>query len=348
MYLTSWSAGLKKRVEYVCELARRTGINSVVIDVKDYSGYLAYRMAVPEAQKYGAVRVAIRDIDWVVNRFHQDNIYTIARITVFQDPVLAAARPELAVHRKSLLHGGAPASKATLWLDRKGLAWIDPAARPAWEYIVRVARDARAHGFDELNFDYIRFPSDGNLKDMVFPMWDGKAPKPAVIRSFFKYLRRELADVTISADLFGLATVNDDDLGIGQVIEDAYANFDAVCPMVYPSHFARGFRGYPNPAEHPYEVIKYSMTRAVERLRQLRTPKTDGAADGAPVRAGKLRPWIQDFHLGARYDAGRVRAEIRAAQEALGDDYAGYLVWAPSNVYTAEALKDEDGATGAP
>lgn len=350
VYLTSWSAGLKRRIDYIIDLAKRTDVNAVVIDIKDYSGYLAYRMSFPEAQKYGAVRVAIRDIDNVVNRLHAANIYAIARITCFQDPILARARPDLAVHRKSLMkEGGRGSSASTLWLDRKGLAWLDPAAKPAWDYMVQVARDALKHGFDELNFDYIRFPSDGDLKDMQFPVWDGKTAKAVVIRNYFQYLRRQVSDVPISADVFGLATVNEDDLGIGQVIESAYSSFDAVCPMVYPSHYAHGFDGFQNPAEHPYEVVKYSLDKAISRLRALANPAADGSGPATeprssgsvpadppkPVHVGKLRPWLQEFNLGGKYDAERVGAQIRAVREALGDDYAGYLIWSPSNVYPA-------------
>lgn len=355
VYLTSWSAGLKRRIDYVEELAREVGVNAVVIDIKDYSGNLAYRIAVPEVQKYGAVHVKIRDIDGLIRRLHAAGIYAIARITVFQDPVLAAARPELAVHRKSLLAAGAKPSKETLWLDHKGLAWIDPAAKPAWEYTAAIGRDALSHGFDELNFDYVRFPSDGNMRDMHFPISGDQASKPAVLREFFAYLRRSFEGTPISADLFGLATVNSDDLGIGQVIEDAYRNFDYVCPMVYPSHYAPGFRGFKRPAEHPYEVVRYSMDKAVARLRSLTAlpADTDGqthvpagavkppAAGAKPIRVGKLRPWLQDFDLGGRYDAARVRAQIRATEEALGADYAGYLMWSPSNVYTAGAFTEE-------
>ncbi|HWR52731.1 MAG TPA: putative glycoside hydrolase [Bryobacteraceae bacterium] len=342
VYLTTWSMGLKRRIDYVIDLSKRTGVNAVVIDIKDYSGYVAYRTGVPEAQKYGAVRATVRDIDSVINRLHGANIYVIARITVFQDPILARVRPELAVHRASLVKAESGLSEKTIWLDHKGLAWIDPASRPAWDYNIAIARDTLKHGFDEVNFDYIRFPSDGNMRDMHYPVWNGKTPKAAVIRDFFAYLRAKMSDTPISADLFGLATVNSDDLGIGQVIESAYANFDYVCPMVYPSHYAKGFRGFPKPAEHPYEVVKYSMEKAVARLRALQrpAPTAGGAAQAPTPRLAKLRPWLQDFDVGAIYDAGRVRAQIGATEAALGSDYAGYLMWAPSNVYTEAALEE--------
>jgi hypothetical protein len=161
--------GLKSRIDYVIELARRTGVNAVVIDVKDYSGYIAYRTAVPDAQKYGAIRPTVRDLDSVIKRLHEANIYVIARVTVFQDPILARARPELAVHRASLVKAQGGMTKETIWLDHKGLAWMDPASRRAWDYNIAIARDTLQHGFDEVNFDYIRFPSDGNMRDMQYP-----------------------------------------------------------------------------------------------------------------------------------------------------------------------------------
>jgi hypothetical protein len=344
VYFTGWSAGLNTRVDYLVRLAQTTDINAVVIDIKDYSGFVSYRSGVPEVRQYGAERRMIRDIDGLVERLHREGIYAIARITVFQDPVLAQARPDLAVHRKSLLAGEAKPSAATLWLDRKKLAWIDPASKEAWRYVAGIAKDARAHGFDELNFDYVRFPSDGNLKDMQYPSWDGQTPKRVVINRFFSYLRSQLPGVPVSADLFGLATINEDDLGIGQVIEDGYRSFAYVCPMIYPSHFAPGFLGYRNPAAHPYEVVGYAMRKAAERLDELERSATPSGAQApvSPKLNVKLRPWLQDFNLGAKYDAAMVSAQIRAVREALGKRYAGYLLWAPSNVYTADALRRAD------
>ena len=335
IYFTGWSAGLKARVAYAIDLTKTTEINSVIFDVKDYSGNISYRTGVPEAKQYGAVRVMVRDVDGFIGRLHSEGIYVIARITCFQDPVLAEARPDLAVHRVSKLpqDRSAPLTRDSVWRDHKGLAWVNPASRPAWNYLVAVARDVLARGADEVNFDYIRFPSDGDLADMYFPGWDPKTPKHEVIRSFFHHLRKELPGVPISADLFGLAAVNEGDLGIGQVIEDAYGSFDFVCPMVYPSHFARKFLGFPNPAAKPYEVVNYSIREAGDRLRAFSKPSPDSVKTAA-----KLRPWIQDFDMGAKYDAAAVRAQITAIQDALGDAYAGYMVWAPSNVYTRQGL----------
>ena len=323
VYFTGRSAGTESRVDYLIQLASSTEINGVVIDIKDFSGHVLYDAGLSKPKEYGAIKPAIPDISSLVAKLHKNGIYAIARITVFQDPVLAAARPDLAVSDGS-----------GLWMDNKGLAWIDPAAKEAWDYNIAIAKDALARGFDEINFDYVRFPSDGNLKNMEFPFWNGKTPRRVVMGEFFRYAREELPGARISVDFFGLSTSNSYDLGIGQVIEDAYEHFDFVSPMVYPSHYSAGFLGYANPAEHPYEVVKRSMEDARARLESYKRLRGFPAGRGA-----KLRPWLQDFSLKTDYTAEMVKSQIRAVREAAGDDFAGFMLWNPSNIYTKEALE---------
>lgn len=294
-------------IDYVIGLAREKKINAVVIDIKDWSGVISYKARIP-------------DMKGLVERFHKEGVYLMARISVFQDPIFAAARPDLAVHKIS--------DETSLWNDYKGLAWIDPAAKEAWDYTVAIAKSSQEVGFDELNFDYVRFPSDGDLKDMAFPVWDGVPPKSEVLKTFFAYLREQLPGATLSVDLFGLSTV-DGDMGVGQTIENAYVYFDFVSPMVYPSHYAPGFLGYENPADHPYEVVRYSMEQALEKLHRLQKLTS--------VKA-KLRPWLQDFSLGAVYDEKMVKAQIAATKDALGEEYSGFVLWSSDNLYTKEAL----------
>ena len=331
LYLSFWSTTVPDRVDGVIELARNGSVNAVVIDVKDATGRVGFDTSVPEAIAYQARHRIIPDLGALVGRLQHAGLYVIARIVVFTDPKLAGARPELAVHSKSKLSGEElRLSGATLWLDNRKLAWLDPAAIEVWDYNVAIAKDVLRSGVDELNFDYIRFPSDGELNDMYFPVWSGKLPRRQVIRSFFAYLRQKLPDARLSADLFGLATVNRDDLGVGQVIEDAYLYFDYVCPMVYPSHYAVGFKGFKNPAQHPYEVVNYSLKKARERLLAFKSGRTSQT---------RLRPWLQDFDLGAAYDAAMVKKQIQGVEEALGKDYGGFLLWSPTNVYSTAALR---------
>ena len=344
LYATSWSAGTEPRIAALIKLIKETELNAIIIDVKDFSGHVLYDIDNADVVKYGAKEVRIPRLNTLLKRLHDEGIYAIARITVFQDPVLAKARPELAIHDKRT--GGT-------WYDNKKLAWIDPAAKEAWDYNIAIAKDAGARGFDELNFDYIRFASDGDLSAMQFPVFQATSTlKRTTIKNFFAYLREGLTDEVISADLFGLTTVNPDDLGIGQTLEDAYQYFDVVAPMTYPSHYASGFLGYKNPGAYPYEVMKYSVENAVRRLLALEKTK--------PVRA-KLRPWVQDFDLGADYDAVKVRAEIQAISDAYEcppvpasststptcskeermEKNGGWMIWSPSNVYTRGALLPE-------
>lgn len=344
IYLTSWSAGNERRITDTLELAKEGRLNAVVLDVKDYSGYVAYGSQLPAVLRYRAKEVRIGRLNALIRRLHDAGIYVIARITVFQDPILAAARPDIAVHSRKRLtdqRGSMPMvdadlrgtlTSATLWKDRKGLAWVDPASREAWDYTVDIAKEVASRGVDELNFDYIRFPSDGNLSDMMFPIWEGKGSRREVIKNFFAYLRQSLPEAKVSADVFGMTLIAADDMGIGQMIEDAYAYFDYVCPMVYPSHFAAGFAGYKNPAAHPYAVIKYSMEAAVRRL----TTSFSSSSVVGRLSSVKLRPWLQAFDLGARYDNAMIQAQIRGTYDAATSTpevINGYLLWNPENRY---------------
>ena len=337
VYLTSWSAGRKSKIDYVINLAKTAGVNAVVIDIKDYSGYVFYDSKLPAVIEYGAKKRRIPDINSLINELHKENIYVIARIVVFQDPVLAQNRHDLAIYQKdaiSLFLSRFLAS-VSLWLDNLKLAWVDAASEEVWDYNINIAKEVSEMGFDEINFDYIRFPSDGNFKEINYPIWDGKTPRHLVIKNFFKKVRESLPQVKLSVDLFGLSTISYDDLGVGQIIEDAFEYFDYVCPMVYPSHYASGFLGYKNPAEYPYEVVKYSMEMANKRLNAY---KQNFETEDKKINV-KIRPWLQDFNLGAVYNSKMVESEIRAVSETLNKEFCGFMLWNSSNFYTNEALK---------
>ncbi|MCK5332252.1 putative glycoside hydrolase [Candidatus Parcubacteria bacterium] len=326
LYVTAWSTTLPKRIDGFMDLIKKEKLNAVIIDIKDYSGYIAYDTENEDVLKYQARKVIISDLDNLIQKFHDNNIYVIARITVFQDPMLASARPDLAIKNKTT---------GRLWKDNSGLAWIDPASIEARDYIVEIAKDASARGFDEINFDYIRFPSDGRLSQMSFPFYDSKIQtKREAMQEVFEHFRENLPDMIISVDLFGLATVNKDDLGIGQTIEDAFLNFDYISPMVYPSHYASGFIGYQNPAQYPYEVVKYSIKHATDRLEKFRIAQEENFEEQKKPLA-KIRPWLQAFDIGAVYGPKMVRAQIDASNEAGG---VGWILWNASNRYSSRVV----------
>ncbi|MEK6897594.1 MAG: putative glycoside hydrolase, partial [Nanoarchaeota archaeon] len=323
VYVTGWSAKNKSYLNYLSNLFETTEINAVVIDIKDYSGIISYPSM-------------ISNINVLVRFFHEQNVYVIGRISVFEDPAFSKARPELAIFDKTK---SAPASPPVLWYDNHKLSWLDPSSKEVWDYNISIAKDVLSRGFDEINFDYIRFPSDGKTQNMGFPFWDQKTARRVILKNFFKYLRQELPDTKLSADLFGQATVNSDDLGIGQIIEDSLEYFDYVSPMVYPSHSAPGFIGYKNPAEYPYEVIRYSLDKALSRLENY-----SSSTNFEVGLKSKLRPWLQDFDLGATYGPEMVRKEIQAVEDSLNSAssshaFAGWLLWDPGNVYTTETLQ---------
>lgn len=327
IYATSWSAGSEKKLKYLIGLIKETELNAIVIDIKDYSGYVAYNTDLDLPKKYNAIDPRIPKLNQLVKRFHDEGIYVIGRISVFQDQRLALARPDLALYSSST---------GESWKDYKGLMWMDTAATEVWAYNLDIAKEILARGVDEANFDYVRFASDGNMNDIKHPVWDEKTLKTKIVRQFLEYLHERIPDGKISGDLFGLVTVNKDGLGIGQHLEFALPNLDAIAPMTYPSHYFTGFIGFENPADHPYEVIKYSMDTAVKRIEEFKV-----YASTTPIQA-KLRPWFQDFDLGADYDAAKVRAQIQAWDDSVAghpEMDGGWMLWNPSNVYTKEALQ---------
>ncbi len=335
IYATGWTAGSAKGLSQLIDLIKKTELNAIVIDIKDYSGELSYPTDIEAVEKYGkGLEIKISKPNAMIKKLHGEGIYVIARETIFQDPILAKARLDLAL---------TSSSTGKQWKDPKGVTYVDPAGKETWDYNLLIAKDALARGFDEVNFDYIRFPSDGNLSDIKYPFWDGKTLKRYVIRDFFKYVRQSLPDAKISADLFGLTTVNYGDVGIGQNIEDAFNYFNAIAPMVYPSHYNKGFNGHQNPALYPYDVVYTSILEANKRLEQYKLKAENSTStEKYLVKKPQLRPWLQAFNLGATYDAAKVRAQINAAYNAATGTPMGWMLWDPSNVYIKAALNSKN------
>lgn len=320
LYMTSWVGGTEKLRAPLIDLIEKTELNSIVIDIKDYTGKISFAVENPTLKAFNSSENRILDIKEFIGRLHSKGIYVIGRISSFQDSYLVHTHPEYAV--KS-------ASTGAVWKDFKGVSWLDVGAKPVWDYLVAIGNEAYADGFDELNFDYIRFPSDGNMKDIMYPFSEGKV-KSVALAEFFAYLDTSFRPrgIPISADLFGMTTSNKDDLGIGQLLEPALEHFDFVAPMVYPSHYPPGFMGFAKPAEKPYEVITYAMQKGIDRA---------NIATTSPL---KLRPWLQDFSIGTTdYTPEMVRAQKKATYDV---GLTSWMMWNAANHYTASAL---DSAT---
>ncbi len=362
IYMTSCVVGTRDFRERLVALVEETEINSIIIDIKDYSGTISFPPKDTAWQPaWEAAKCGTADMKEFIATLHEKGVFVIGRITVFQDPLYAPLHPELAVKK---------ADGVTVWRDNKGLSFIDVGARPYWDHVVSLSRDAYNIGFDELNFDYVRYPSDGPMTDIAFTQskhYEGDVDKQANLEEFFKYLNNKLDDESLfaevrhentgrasstpwtSADLFGMTTTNYDDLSIGQVQDRAAPYFDFIVPMVYPSHYPKNVFGYGNPNDYPYEIVYHAMKTGVDRMKATTTPmmgfqhtrigtSTPAVYEKPAFGPEKLRTWIQDFDYGGDYDADDVRAQITASEDA---GVMSYMIWAPSNIYTRGALNAE-------
>jgi len=321
LYMTSCVAGTPSWRESLKQLIENTELNAVVIDIKDYTGTISFA-----SQNTGRGCI-VADLKEFVAELHASNIYVIGRISVFQDLSYSQLHPELAVMSKST--GG-------VWKDHKGISFIDVGAKSYWDYIVDISRQAYELGFDELNYDYVRYPSDGNMEDVQYVWMTASSTKAQMLEDFFSYLQEKVksSGAKMSVDLFGMTTTVTTDMGIGQILEKALPYFDYVAPMVYPSHYPPNWNGFSNPAAHPYEVIQIAMTMGKAREEALNI--SQGLATSTP---SKLRPWLQDFNLGATYGPDKIQAQIKATYDS---GLTSWMLWSAANKYTAEALLTEN------
>jgi hypothetical protein len=302
------------------DVAKRTEVNALVIDVKDDRGFVLYRSTVPLAREIGAdttMPMSYRRVRAVLDTMRTYGIYPIARIVVAKDPLLAEHKLAWAIERRS--------DPTHPWLDKNGKPWLDPHQRGVWQYAADLAKEAVNLGFSEVQFDYVRFPDEKRLvREAVFPLANGRV-RAQVIREQLGYLRGELrtTNVPMTIDVFGLTATDTTDMGIGQRWEMFVDQADAVLPMVYPSHFAPGTYKLANPNAAPYATVDHALADAVRRSR--------GVANAA-----KLIPWYQDFTLGPpRYGVPQVQAQIRAGYK---HGVRSWMLWNPGSRYTVEAL----------
>lgn len=315
IYLTAPSAANPVKFGQLLALVERTNLNAMVIDVKGDEGQITFPVSHPLSVEVGAVQPEVKDISAFMKILKEKRVYTIARIVTFKDGMVPPQRPELAVAHQA---GG-------VWRDFNGMPWLNPYNSKAWDYVIEIAKAAALAGFDEIQFDYVRFPTDGNLSALRYPGKDNRT-RERVIADFLAQARKELRPyrVWISADVFGLVTSTADDMGIGQRLEEISEAVDYLSPMLYPSHYEKGNLGLPNPNAMPYETVHRSMLDA-----KARWEKAD------QTRKVIMRPWLQDFSWGHPYGPNEVRAQIQATYDA---GFSEWLLWNAANVYTEAAL----------
>jgi hypothetical protein len=319
LYVNSWAFSGSRLWDLV-RLVDSSDVNALVVDVKDDTGCLLYHSRVVTAREIGADRCArTNDVEARLDTLHAHNVYTIARIVVAKDPLLAERKPAWSVRD---VHGG-------LWRDRIGSAWVDAYNDSVWVYAGELAREAVGLGFAEVQFDYVRLPDEprARMVNAIFAARrNGESGRDAVRRQvrLLTSMVKPLG-VPVTFDVFGLtASVTTGDLGIGQVWEDFVDVADVILPMVYPSHYTRGAFGFRTPNAHPYSVVRFALADALSR---------SGATNAA-----QIRPYLQAFTLGRRrprYTPAEIQAQIRAAQDA---GIESWVLWNPRSVYLRAAL----------
>jgi len=317
LYLTNYGIGDRSLRGNALKLINETELNALVIDVKGDRGGITYKSEIPLAAEIGAQKlVIVKDIKGLLATLKGRGIYTIARIVVFKDNLLGAARPDLAIKTVN----------GQLWRDREGLIWMDASKKEVWDYNIDIAEEAARNGFDEIQFDYVRFPDQKGPK---FDMENTETNRVSAISGFLQEARKRLVpyNVFLAADVFGYVAWNLNDTYIGQRLDSIAASVDYLALMLYPSGFQFGIPGYTNPVAHPYEIISRTLERARQR-------------SGIP--AVRFRPWLQGFRDYAfdrrNFFGPEIRTQINAA-EAFGS--GGWMLWNPRNAYLSQGLNEK-------
>lgn len=332
LYLTGWTVGSTAKVNHYIELANTTEINAYVIDIKDDDGLVGYESQVPKVKENGAWLKKYNPIS-ALKAFHDNDVHIIGRLVAFKDPVYSIKRPDLAIKSTN---GG-------LWKDNKKLSWLNPYNKEVWEYLVSIAKEAVELGFDEIQFDYVRFPTDGKKKEMDFSGIEKE--KYEAINEFLAYAAAEMPGTPISADVYGIIFESPADTeGIGQYLEKVGENIDYISPMVYPSHYAYGQIvnkvRFDAPDLEPYGVVYNTLAKGKERLSKVSNYKAT------------VRPYLQDFNapwlkpkngkkMYQEYGAVQVKEQIKAVYDA---GYEEWIFWDPNNTYHEEAFLLKEAA----
>jgi len=316
LYVSFWAAGSKKYMRQILELARTTEINTVIIDVKNAYGDLSYKTDVKLAKQVGAHKSrTIVDIDKFIKNLKDEGLYTIARIAVFKDDRLAKSFDQYAL--KTI--------DGKVWRSREKLAWVDPFEKKVHEYVADIALDAASHGFDEINFDYVRFPVKS---DLLYSNISNKQNRIKAISSFLDTANNRLRSYNVytSVDTYGYACWNKGDTNIGHTIQSLSKHADYIAPMLYPSGFGAGILGYNNPTDHNFEIINKSIKAGLKR---------------ADVSPNRFRPWLQSFKDygfdGKFFRSKEVSQQIKGAEQA---SCSGWMLWNPSSRFSSKGLQD--------
>ncbi|MBM7557159.1 putative glycoside hydrolase [Halanaerobacter jeridensis] len=313
IYINFWTLSHPKKRKRIIKAINESSLNSIVIDLKDINGYTPFASAPLKEFSYN---LNSQELKTLISNWQKQGIYVIGRIAVFKDGALALQNSNYAL--KYIIDAG---EKFSIIDSTK---WTNPYSEEVWNYNINIAQEMAGLGLDEIQFDYIRFPTLSNNSKLVFRA-DPRLSRVEAIVSFLKKAKQDLDryNIIISADLFGLTTTANDDLGIGQDIKKIAKEVDYISPMLYPSHYSEGIYGIKDPAANPYQIIYNSLTDAQEKL-------------GANTK--KIRPWLQDFSIYHIYSQKEIKAQIKAVEDK---NISSWLLWNPKCIYTIEALMPE-------
>jgi hypothetical protein len=315
IYATAGATGDPERFTGLLDMIDRTELNAVVVDIKDSAGLVFHDTSVEMAHEIGAVS-PVYDAAEVLRQTEERGIYSIARIVIFEDPMLAAARPELGIQDSQ--EGG-------VWTTFGGIPWVNPYNEEVWNYNIELMKEAVELGFDEIQLDYMRFPSDGPLNRADYGQESTEETRDQAISQFLQAAYAEIAPTPayLTGDIFGMTLWDPGEGGIGQSLVTVTEHLDYVLPMIYPSHFYEGAMGFDVPNDHPYEVIFQSLEHGAAFLPERLKPK--------------IRPWLQDFSYGGGIEYGdeEVREQIRATED-FGS--SGWILWNAASSYHEGAL----------
>ncbi|MBQ5599701.1 MAG: putative glycoside hydrolase, partial [Lachnospiraceae bacterium] len=302
-----------------------TEINTVVIDLENDEGRITCSIDSPIITEIGACKTYVQDIEALIKTLKERGLYVIARVVAFRDPYLAEKKPEWSLHT----------ADGKLYRDKQGMAWVDPYCKEVWDYLMEVGTIAKEVGFDEVQFDYIRFSTDSTMKNVVYDeeRTQGRS-KTEVITEFCQYAYENLASqgLFVSADVFGTIIGSEIDANaVGQIYTDMAKHLDYICPMVYPSHYGPGNFGLEYPDKQPYETILGAMKKSKAVLDQA-ADEDDHIHNQAIVR-----PWLQDFtasYLGeGKYIAYGYEEVQQQIQAVLDAGYDEWMLWSAANRY---------------
>lgn len=325
IYISGPMSGSTELFQNILDSMEGTEINTVVIDFKDDQGRITCQIDSPVVTEIGACRPYVKDIKSLISSLKERGLYVIARVVAFRDPYLAEQKPEWSLHL----------ADGSLYRDKQGMAWVDPYRIEVWDYLVEVGTAAKEAGFDEVQFDYIRFSTEGTMKQVVFDeeVTKGRS-KTDTITEFVKYAYENLASqgLFVSADVFG--TIIDSEIdanAVGQIYTEMAKHLDYICPMIYPSHYGAGNFGLEYPDKQPYETVLAALQKSKSVMEQA------AEADGHVSSQAVVRPWLQDFtasYLGEgkyiSYGYEEIQKQIQAVKDAGYDEW---MLWSAANRY---------------